>query len=399
MRRRPFLSGLTAAALVGRDSAMAAQTEPAWFAPLTLTASKLPQVGVCVHPRFGAAQTIAAMRRLNLSRVRTDTPTSLATGDYFHQLADAGLACCYIVGAYGGRDEVDAHLRLLTTLERSRPGAVSAIEGPNEVNNGAQSWDGHTDPKGADMDQRSAAKAAMRYIYSSVKSNPVLKSKPVVGYTDIYPAPVARMADYANMHVYAHDEGPLDWWLSVNGLSKLKAANPGLPWYVTEWGDRLVGDKTRAVEAEHIAQGLLTQAEMGTTSHYLYALFDDENPYGLFDSDGAPRLAGRALAGLHSFMQRAASDDQAHGRPIDISDPSGRVHVLRLANATKTTLLLWTWNKPSYPIRMQWRTDRSVSIRQIQWSPAISPGVGGSFFGRSGFVDLSGQVIALELIG
>ena len=395
LQRRPFLVGLAASTASAGSARADTLASPAWRSLLQVDAKRLPRVGACVHPRFGAEATIAAMRRLGSSHVRTDTPHSVETSAYHLQLARAGLNCCYIVSAYGGQADATAQLSGLSRLEQKYPGAVSAIEGPNEVNNGPQSWAGQTDPKTADMSQRGAARAAMTFIYEAVRADPTLKSKPVVGYTDTFPAPVVGVSDYANMHVYAHDEGPLDWWLRVDGLSKLKAANPGLPWYVTEWGDRLVGGKLQTVQAQNILQGLLTNAEIGTTAHYVYALFDDENPYGLFNSDQTARPAATNLA---DFLRRTGVSPQV-SRPVlvEMQDRSGDVHGLQINGANQTLIFIWTSNQPPHPLTAQLRTSQDIQVQALRMSGAADLGAMALKKGAPTSITLDGRVGALTL--
>ena len=222
--------------------------------PPMISSNRLSKVGVCVHPAMGVAATTRAMSYLGLSRVRYDTPKALSA--YETALCDAGLNVCGIIASFGDGTPRDmmAQLAVLRALEMRRPGSVSAIEGPNEVNNFPVHWAGTVDPKDGDMTHRMAAKGMVAALHTAVQADDVLRHIPTVGHTDTVPSS-AMGAAYANMHVYAHDDGPLDWWLSVDGLAKLKAVNPGMPWFVTEWGDRLTNGKPQVQQAENVLQG------------------------------------------------------------------------------------------------------------------------------------------------
>ena len=324
-----------------------------------------PAIGICVHPAFGAAATIKAMSYLGLNRVRYDTPISL--GSFQTALCDAGLNVCGIVASFGDGSPNDMVMQLgvLKSLETRRPGSVSAIEGPNEVNNFPVHWAGVVDPKSGDMTNRTAAKGMVAALHTAVQADDVLRHIPTVGHTDTVPTS-SMGAAYANMHVYAHDDGPLDWWLSVDGLAKLKSACPGMPWFVTEWGDRLINGKTQTQQAQNIIQGVLTHMPMGTAAHYLYALFDsDGGAYGLFNNDGSPRLAAQALKWLVSFL--ADPLPVVGGQPVpkvtwaaNSHTPPGQLMIPR--SDSSFIHVFWEWNQPAKAQHYEWALDRSFQI-------------------------------------
>lgn len=173
-------------------------------------------------------------------------------------------------------------------------------------------------------------------------------------------------AAYANMHVYAPDEGPLDWWLSRNNLAKLKVANPDKPWFVTEWGHRIIAAKMESEQARNVLQGLLTHAQMGTAAHYLYALFDDSSGhYGLFNADGTPRQAAEVL---RTFV-RLTADEAPLARTavvtVDLAttNKAAAIQNLVLPGPNRSTLhYLWTWNPPAKPFDYYWSLDRAVRV-------------------------------------
>ena len=333
--------------------------------PPTISSNRLSKVGVCVHPAMGVAATTRAMSYLGLSRVRYDTPKALSA--YETALCDAGLNVCGIIASFGDGTPRDmmAQLAVLRALEMRRPGSVSAIEGPNEVNNFPVHWAGTVDPKDGDMTHRMAAKGMVAALHTAVQADDVLRHIPTVGHTDTVPSS-AMGAAYANMHVYAHDDGPLDWWLSVDGLAKLKAVNPGMPWFVTEWGDRLTNGKPQVQQAENVLQGVLTHISMGTGAHYIYALFDsDGGAYGLFNADGTPRPAAQALKWLVAFL--ADPIPLGGGPPAPTvtwsakgHTPPGQLMVPR--NDGSFLQFFWEWNQPTQIKHYSWSLDRAFQV-------------------------------------
>ena len=351
--------------------------------------STLPSVGVCAHPsdRGGdASKVLAALRQLGITRVRADCPWNASDGTlaWCMALAKGGITLCLSVNGWEGQGNVDAALGYVRQLLAAHPGSVGAIEGPNEVNNDPQTWAAHSDPRSGDMGQRSAAHAVQGYLYQAVKSDPMLKGVPVVSYTDITAPPVSGAADFANMHVYDNrTNGPLDWWLSVDGLGKLEKADPGLPWFVTEWGVRTDKGASEAVQARYILQGLLTHIQMGTSAHYLYELFDDgAGAYGLFKADGAPKASAAMVAGVVKLLAGAAP---AAGPTITFDkattgDPSSVQH-LALQTSGGVLVFFWTWNPPAKPFDLYWSLDHAVGITGLD-IPGVKPW--GSWSKRSG---------------
>ena len=322
-----------------------------------------------------AAKVVAALRQVGITRVRSDCPWNAGDGTlaWCLALAKVGITLCLSVNEWAGQPNVNAALGLVRQIVKTYPGSVDAIEGANEVNNNPQSWAGSMDPRNGDMSQRSAARAGQAYLYTAVKADPVLSGIPVVSYTDTVAPPVLGHADFANMHVYDNGtNGPLDWWLGQDGLSKLRKANPApMPFYVTEWGVRTDGGhaQTEAMQAQIIVQGILTHAQMGTSAHYLYELFDDDaGAYGLFRSDGTPKAAVPIVAGLISLLKDASPAANA----VDVM-PSGAtigstpgLQQLTLGKPDGSSLqVFWTWNPQAKPIDLYWSLDRAVKVDGI----------------------------------
>ena len=223
------------------------------------------------------------------------------------------------------------------------------------------------------------------YLYQAVKGDPVLRGIPVVSYTDITAPSVMGAADFANMHVYDNrTNGPLDWWLSVDGLGKLKKADPGLPWFVTEWGVRTDTGNSEAVQARYILQGLLTHIQMGTSAHYLYELFDDgAGAYGLFKADGTPKASAAMVAGAGEAARWSRAGSRGPTITFDkaTTDDFGSLQHLALQTSAGVLVFFWTWNPPAKPFDLYWSLDHAVGITGLD-IPGTKPW--GSWSKRSG---------------
>ena len=342
--------------------------------------SALPSVGVCAHPYdagYSPAKVVAALRKVGITRVRADCPWSASDGTlaWCTALAKAGVTLCLSVNGWEGRGNVDAALGYMRQILAAHPGSIDATEGPNEVNNDPQTWAAHRDPKSGDMGQRSAAHAVQSYLYQAMKADPVLKAIPVVSYTDITAPSVIGAADFANMHVYDNRaNGPLDWWLAVDGLGKLKRADPNMPWYVTEWGVRSDTGNSEALQARYILQGILTHIQMGTSAHYLYELFDDNaGAYGLFKADGRPKASAAMMAGVLQLLSGASP---IAGPAINFDKATtgdlGSVQHLALQTRGGVLVFFWTWNPPAKPFDLYWSLDQAVRVTGID-IPSAKP--------------------------
>ena len=161
----------------------------------------LPKVGVCAHPNVSADRTVAALAKIGVTRVRADCPWNASDGvlAWCMALAKAGATLCLSVNGWEGQGNADSALRYARQIATVYPDSVDVIEGPNEVNNDSQTWTGHSDPRGGDMGQRSAAHAVQSYLYQAVKADPVLSAVPVVSYTDSTAPFVVGAANFANM--------------------------------------------------------------------------------------------------------------------------------------------------------------------------------------------------------
>jgi hypothetical protein len=126
-------------------------------------------LGVNVHMEYtdsayaDAGATLAALKFLNMNLVRDAAPDPHNQGQAsYGAMAQAGVRFDLFVN--GG--DISTALRGLTALEAQYPGAVHAIEGPNEINNHAAfSFAGLTD-------KHRAATAYQAALFAAVKASP-----------------------------------------------------------------------------------------------------------------------------------------------------------------------------------------------------------------------------------
>ena len=335
----------------------------------------LPKFGICAHPSDmggDVTKVIALLKRVGIMRVRTDCPWNNGSDGVYAwclALAKAGVTLTLSVNGWMGQGHIDDALGFARQLIAAVPGCIDNIEGANEVNNDPQTWGTETDPRSGDMTQRRAAGIGAAYLYKAVKADPVLQAIPVISYTDINAPAVEGIADLVDVHVYDNGtNGPLDWWIGVDALGKLRAADPDLAFSLTEFGvrDDTGMTTTQALQARYIVQALLTLMQKGATYASLYELCDDgAGPYGLFKADGTPKLSAAAVAG---FLALTGGCGVAANAPTVTLDPSttgdlGSVQQLMLAKPDGSFLqFMWTWNPPAKLFDLFWKLDHAVAV-------------------------------------
>ena len=367
-----------------------------------IPSTSLPKLGVCVKKGSVTPSVIAAMKTLGITRYRSDAPISEGELGYFQALAEAGLTACIDVNGWEGQPMVDTQLGFLRLLVEQFPGSIDFIEGPNEVNNNPQTWNGVTDPANGTDSAHTSAMAVMDYIVATVASDPVLGSIPVLNYTDCTPV-AARKGAIANMHVYDNStpNGPLDWWLDTDGLGKLQKANPGMTEYVvTETGTAQSNATTRETIIEQAVTTLGQMAASGLKAAYIFSLADqDGGSYGLFDGNWNIRPAGQALAGMVALLKDTGAAFTPKPLNLSVQDTTGTVQGLLVAMSDGSyRLFFWTWNPPAKPFTFHWSVDqaKAYDFRNVagqasllKWSKSAGQ--------VCDWDDYAGGLIALEL--
>jgi hypothetical protein len=303
---------LTSLLILGAAAARAA--EPLRAADLAAS------IGVNVHVEYtdsgyaDANRTLAELSFLGVTLVRDAAPDPHNQGQAsYGALAQAGIRFDLFVNGGGISDAVSR----LAAFQTRYPGAVHAIEGPNEVNNHATfTFAGVTD-------RHTAATAYQAALYAAVKASPILKSIPVLAFTD-YPA-TPGACDVANFHSYPDGRGAPGARLAQDAADALAVA-PDRPVVDTEFGyftQPITGALSQRGQARLILTGLLDNAANGVAETYLYQLLDaypdpsaqdSEKHYGLFDSDSRPKVSAQMLRRLMTLLQDDAPD--AHSFPL-----------------------------------------------------------------------------------
>ena len=339
----------------------AAQTTDSESDATALTTSRdlIDSIGVNTHIHYtdggyaDVPKTIAALKYLGIHNLRDAVPDpSLAGGGglHFGNFADAGFKFDFVVVP---NLPLPKTLSLLEDFARAHPDAITAIEGPNEVNNWPVTYKGETGPK--------AAIAYQADLYAAVKDNALLSKIPVYNLTS-WPVLIGKF-DVYNVHTYppqgeqpeTHVKNALDQLHKVDQKGTVAITEVGyytLPGKGT-WGG--VDDETQAKLSLNL---ILDAVRMGIPKIYLYQLLDAypdptssemEKHFGLFDIAYKPKPAASAIHNLIEVVSPGPQHDATRtAKPLALSVAAGNISVKRLlidGDKAVSTLILWDERK------------------------------------------------------
>ncbi|MDA9468331.1 RHS repeat protein [Bradyrhizobium sp. CCBAU 53415] len=293
-------------------------------------------IGVNTHAGFGwtGYNNLALMaddlEYLGVTRLRDAMGTSPAAQPVIEGLAAAGYKFDFLVSSALPQMGTTGLQKYIVSLEKflaSHPGSISAIEGLNEANHQPFSYNGSS--------SLSAAAQFQSVLYQAVKADAARSSIPVFNLSLAYNDPqgysqlgnMSGSVDFANAHAYVSTSLTTNSSLAAT-LSAVSTAAPGKPVVITETGYTTQANTqylgvNETVQAKSILNTLVDAYKAGVGATYLYELFDRDssaantNPeanYGLFNSDGTPKLAATAIHNLTTIL---ADDGKGGLQPTD----------------------------------------------------------------------------------
>lgn len=222
-------------------------------------------------------------------------------------LARAGVRFCFTLSTRPLATTIED----LVAFARLCPGAIWAIEYPNEPDLNPVTYNGITDRRlGARIGEAPALLAFCQDAYRAIRAAPALRGVPLIAFNDHMARQQVELADYANSHIYPKEGADvgmiIDRW-----RANVRAAGfrQGV---ITEWG-RTTGGGARNATVPPVSlarQGELLAgdlqrwlAEPMLKAISLYELFSwggsgEMENFGLFDRDMKPRPAVALLRGL-----------------------------------------------------------------------------------------------------
>lgn len=293
-------------------------------------------IGVNTHAGFGwtdynnLALMVDDLKYLGVTHLRDAMGTSPAAQPVVGGLAAAGYKFDFLVSSALPQTGATGLQNYIVSLEKfaaSHPGSISAIEGLNEANHQPFSYNGSS--------SLSAAAQFQSALYQAINSNATLASTPVYNLSLAYNDPqgysqlgnMSGSVDYANAHAYVSTSLTPSSSIAAT-LSAVATAAPGKPIVITETGYTTQANTqylgvNETVQAKSILNTLVDAYKAGVSTTYLYEMFDRDssaantNPeanFGLFNSDGTPKLAATAIHNLTTIL---ADDGKGGLQPTD----------------------------------------------------------------------------------
>ncbi|GJD52775.1 hypothetical protein OPKNFCMD_5542 [Methylobacterium crusticola] len=332
-------------------------------------------IGVNTHVAYtdsryaDARKVVEALGYIGVTRVRDSIPNPSLPGNGWYNyptLAQAGIRFNLVAG--GNDVDLKATVERLEQLEQRAPGAVAAVEGPNEYNNWPFPFEGRT---GND-----AAVAFQNGLDARLRGSRLLDRVPFYNLTT-WPPAFGRY-DLLTVHIYPkHGEQPR----AVMAHEVRKFAHDGrfFPASLTEIGYYTLQKKIGWGGVDDVTQArltlntLLVAKQMGFASVYLYELLDAypdpgntevERHFGLFSSDYAPKPAATALRRLTAALADPGEDRHrfAPARRRYTLETEGAFDILACEKSTRETVLV-VWDE-----RPVWDAD-ALAPRPVPEQP------------------------------
>ncbi len=336
-------------------------------------------VGVVVHLVYADSayanwpHVKASLDWLGVKHLREIAPLpGNARIEHVHAAAEEGFRFTFLVlGQVPLADSVAA----LSAFERAHPGAVAAIEGPNEVNNFGFAYKGR---RGDD-----AAQIFQSDLFDAVRGSPALTHVPVYNLTS-WPD-LAGKADFANFHSYAHAGAQARATL-LGDMARQQVVMPGKPMVLTEAGyhntiDAGLWEGVDETTAAPLMLNLLFDAwAAGVSETMLYQLLDGypdpggkdmERHFGLFDNAYRPKPAAHALRNLLIAMRDSGTAGVQLGEARLLRGPED-IALLQLSRADGARIAVLYRRAPL------WDPDRDspIAVADAQVSLSAPPGAG-----------------------
>ncbi|WP_315833636.1 RHS repeat protein [Bradyrhizobium prioriisuperbiae] len=292
--------------------------------PVLSAHSFIGSIGVNAHVGYswGSYDNLALvmddLKYLGVTTIRDALATSPGAQPALAGLAAAGYKFDFLVPSNlpaSGSAGLQHYLAELDAFQKSHPGSIIALEGLNEANIQHFSYNGSS--------SIAAAAEYQKLFYSAIKGDANLVGVSVYNLTLGHNNPSAysqlgdlsSYSDYANAHSYLNTSTTTDTALgsTINTASGGAAGKPIViteTGYTTQDNTPLIG-ASESVQAKSILNTLVDAYKAGVSKTYLYELLDRDssssntNPeanFGLFNSDGTPKLAATAIHNLTTIL-------------------------------------------------------------------------------------------------
>jgi lysophospholipase L1-like esterase len=383
----------------------------------------LDSLGVNTHISYtdggyaNVSNVLSDLHYIGVSSVRDQLSNGYASnGQYngsaplssFETLAQVGIKFTTLIGSGGSwtPQMVQNALALDDQLQQAVPGAVTAVEGVNEINNAPVTWTG---ADGATASGLQAAVDIQSDVYAAVHGDTNLAGVAVDYFTGYGagsdgqgpdPTTQAGLADFDTQHPYPQSADAAYWVSPTTALTNEPDAQSAAVYTETGYSTDSVSQLAQAQGDLNI---LMDDAKDGISETFLYQLLDAYQPgsvqgddgYGLFDSNNQPKLAATALHDLTTILADpnasssqtvAAPDFTVSGLPSDgntlaieksdgtqdfvvWNETSGTQNVTVNLGADYQSVSIYNPLQGSTPIET--RTDVSSVVLTLDGSPLI----------------------------
>jgi hypothetical protein len=358
-------------------------------APAVKAGDFLASLGVNTHLNYtdGAyadyAQVVSDLDYLGIHRLRDATPNpnggipyrndltalyaAAAAGNHFDFITNPGLP-------------IGTTLDQISIVERVRPGAVIAVEGPNETNNNPVTYHG--------LHGKAAAVAYQRDLFHAVHAFPILRHAAVYYYTGLDIAQsLTGLADFANVHPYSYQGQQPESRIAAEFEKQFTMTSP-FPKVITEagyfdvpWKDSGVDDSTQAKNTLNLFLDAFAQGSSQTYVYQLLSAYPDEGidtQSGLFRLDHSPKPVAVAIHNLTTILSdRGKRGFAPASLDYSVGFQSGsQSHALLLEKSTGVfDLILWSepadWNDVTHQEIVNPPVPTTVSLTDVRGTIAV----------------------------
>jgi len=294
--------------------------------------------------------------RANIRHIR-DGIVDTTWQPYYDRLKDLGASGIHSTLV----TDVNQSMSLITTFPSRIPGAMEAIENPNEY-----------DQRG-DSQWPATLAAFTKNLYTSAKSAPQTSALPIIGPSltsgDAYGrlGNLSAYMDYGNMHNYFAGFYPGTGGYGGAGYGSYYgsiAYNQGAaaqtsgskPIIATETGYGTATTRNQvpeAIQAKYVPRLYLEQYMHGVPRTFEYELVDEGSDafthFGLLHGDGSPKPAYTALASLLNLLADTSGTTRT-GLSYAISGNTQNLHHLLIHKGNGTFYLAYWLETSSYDV-------------------------------------------------
>lgn len=272
-------------------------------------------------------------------------------GEFLTRLAEQGDCAQMLLGG-GGAEVTEEELDRSVELLASNADAISAVEGPNELDlSDLEDWE-------------SVVRDYQEHIVEEVRQTEALEEVPIVGPSVGSPrsfeeaGDLSGLMDIGNLHPYPAGKPPeleaLD--LHLEALPEMAGDSPAL---VSETGyhDAVPNETGQRGVPEDVAGAyqprlLLDAFSRSIVRTYIYELVDefpdpegddDQASFGLYRRDWSPKPAAEAVTGLLALLSDGTDTSTPEDLEVAVRAPEGSgVRALLLGKEEGAWLALWS---------------------------------------------------------